>query len=162
MPFSYPYFKEEVKQHLLDVLDKDSSILDVGAGAGKYGKLLRSHFTIDAIEIFAPYIEQFGLRSIYRNVYTEDIRSFDVKDYDYFIIGDVLEHLSQSDALAFLERIKTKKYLIAVPYMYEQGESFNNIHETHLQPTLTEKGMKQIYSVNKLFGNRRYGYFINY
>ena len=77
-------------------------------------------------------------------------------------MGDVLEHLSQDDALKLIERIKNKKFLIAVPYMYAQGESFNNIHETHLQPELTEESVSRIYGVRKLFGNERYGYFVNY
>jgi hypothetical protein len=165
MPGSYSDFKEEIKRHLCSTLDPDSNILDVGAGLGTYGLLLRDYFNkIDAIEIFEPYINHYNLKNIYSNVFLADIKIFNIYKHDYIIMGDVFEHLSQYDSIKILDKINglNKKCLIAVPYMYPQGECYGNIHETHLQPDLTEDKMIKFYSLNKLFGNNRYGYFINY
>jgi hypothetical protein len=46
--------------------------LDVGLGRGKYGALLRErgYRSIDAVEIYGPYIESFGLSTIYAKCIT--------------------------------------------------------------------------------------------
>jgi hypothetical protein len=84
--------------------------------------------------------------------------------YDFYILGDVLEHLSVDDAqwlLSYL-RLKGKKFLVAVPYQMEQGEHEGNKYETHLQPDLTPDVMKQRYpELELLYGNEFYGYYIN-
>jgi hypothetical protein len=52
--------------------------------------------------------------------------------------------------------------MIAVPYLYEQGEEFGNIHETHLQPDLTPEIMLERYPDLKLiYGDENYGYYGN-
>ena len=166
MPYSYSLYKEEVKSHfLLNVLNS-TSILDVGPGCGTYSHLLREHFpNMDALEIFAPYVEQFELRNKYRNVIIGDIRDFDISPYDYIIMGDVLEHLSVSDAQKIINQIQELDVLclVAVPYNYEQGTYMDNVHETHLQPDLTPELFSQRYpSLRWLIGDDKYGYYVNY
>jgi hypothetical protein len=59
-------------------------------------------------------------------------------------------------------KIKGKQYLVAVPYVMEQGEYEGNIHETHLQPDLTPENMLQRYpDLELLYGNNFYGYYTN-
>lgn len=166
MPYSYTLYKEEVKQHFLEKLVKRIRILDVGPGCGTYSHLLKEYFpNMDAIEIFENYVEQFDLRSKYEKVMIGDIREFDFKDYDYIIMGDVLEHLNVKDAQAILKKVHDLDILcmVAVPYNYEQGTYMDNVHETHLQPDLTPEIFAQRYPNYKLLiGDDKYGYYINY
>jgi len=50
MPYSGTKFDNLIKNYIIERYDPMSKILDIGAGAGKYGKLLNSYFgNIDAI-----------------------------------------------------------------------------------------------------------------
>lgn len=166
MPTSYNFFKDDVKNHLVNNINHSSKILDVGPGCGTYGILLKPEFkNIDAVEIWEKYIDKFQLKKIYNNVYVENILNFDFSNYDYLIIGDVLEHIDLKNAQDLVKRIclLNKKCLIAVPYMYEQGTYDGNIYETHLQPDITQENFLQRYPQLKcLFKNNFYGYYINY
>lgn len=166
MPYSSTDFKDDVLEHILNNVKTTDNILDVGAGCGTYGKMLRKHYyQIDAIEIFTPYIEKFKLNEIYNNVFNINILAFNFSQYDYIIMGDVLEHIPKYEAINLVMRISDagKKCLIAVPYLYEQGEYDGNIHETHHQPDLTHEIFLNRYpSMHLLFNNQGYGYYINY
>lgn len=166
MPYSYSFFKEEVKNHLISVLDNDIKILDVGAGSGSYGLLLKNYFAnIDALEIFSDYIHQFELHEIYKNVYESNILDFDISKYDYLIFGDIIEHLDINQAQILLEYITNsdKKCIVAIPYLMEQGEVNGNIYEEHKQNDLTHNIFIERYPYMRLlYGNDKYGYYINY
>lgn len=166
MPGSYHHFKQEVKQHLIESFSPDTKFLDVGPGYGTYGNLLKTNFkNIDAVEVWEKYIEQFKLRDIYQEVFVSDIMYFDFNQYDYLIIGDVLEHLSVEDAQKLVADINSlnKKCLIAVPYQYPQGSHEGNHYEAHLQPDLTHEIFLERYpSMSLLYKNEQYGYYINY
>jgi hypothetical protein len=166
MPYSYGEFKNDVKQHLIDSVQPNTSFLDVGPGAGTYAHLLKGHFpNMDAIEIYPKYVEQFNLRSLYDNIIIGDILEFNFDDYEYLILGDVLEHFRYFEAKNLIDKIcsKDKLCMVAVPYLFEQGEYDGNIHETHHQPDLTKELFLQRYPQMKfLIGDDRYGYFVNY
>lgn len=166
MPYSYSFFKEEVKKHLISVLNKDIKILDVGAGSGSYGLLLKNDFAnIDALEIFSDYIHQFELHEIYKNVYESNILDFNISKYDYLIFGDIIEHLDINQAQILLEYITNsdKKCIVAIPYLMEQGEVNGNIYEEHKQSDLTHNIFIERYPYMRLlYGNDKYGYYINY
>jgi hypothetical protein len=166
MPYSYQYFKTDVKDHFESKLSKDIKILDIGPGCGTYSDLLSPlGFKLDGLEIYEPYITQFDLRSKYNSLHLGDIMDFDFYMYDYLIMGDILEHLTISNAQIVLSKIKSYKIktLVAVPYEYEQGEWGGNIYEAHLQPELTPELMKSYYPDLKLLvGDENYGYYINY
>lgn len=106
-----------------------SSILDIGAGFGKYGLLLRERLdvrllrynkedwqvTIDCIEPYHPYITPVH-HHIYNNIYPsriEDIIS-DLPHYDVIIMIDCLEHLDKDLGKEIVKAIwsKTNKLLI--------------------------------------------------
>ena len=166
MPYSYSLFKNEFKNHLLFNIRSNTAILDVGAGAGTYGKLLKNDFpNIDGIEIHLPYSKMFDLANYYRNLYIGDVRSFDLMPYDYIIMGDVLEHLSVYEARKLLDKIKEQSLLcmVSVPYMFEQGVEYNNQFEVHLQPDLTHEVFLSRYpEFNCLWRDKNYGYYVNY
>jgi hypothetical protein len=168
MPTSYPLYKDSVRNWFLENVPFNTRIMDVGAGCGTYSQLLRGYgYKMDAIEIWEPYIEKYDLKSKYDQVWNWDFINMPVgayDDYDFFIMGDILEHLSVDEGqwiLSFL-RLKRKKFLIAVPYQMEQGEHEGNMYETHLQPDLTPEIMEERYpELELLYGNNFYGYYIN-
>ena len=166
MPYSYPLFKDYVKQHMITNLEQNIKILDIGAGCGTYSHLVKEHFpNMDGVEIFEPYIDQFELRNKYNNLYNSNVLDMDLSNWDYFIMGDVVEHISVMEAKNLIEKLHSndKLMLIAVPYNYEQGAEFNNEYEIHKQPDLTKEIFLERYPCMRfLIGDEKYGYFVNY
>ncbi len=166
MPYSYGYFKKEFYEHLFDNFKVNINILDVGAGSGSYGTLLKQDFTnIDCIEAFAPYRKQFDLDNIYRNVFIGDIREFNFFLYDYLILGDILEHLPTNEAQMLLEKITASNVycMVAVPYMMPQDAVGGNDYEIHHQDDLTHEVFMERYPYMRLlFKNELYGLYVNY
>jgi hypothetical protein len=168
MPTSYPIYKDSVRNWFLQNVPLDTTILDIGAGCGTYSDLLRGYgYKMDAVEIWEPYIKQYGLKSKYGWVYEENVLKMPLDvlgAYDFYILGDVLEHLSVEDAEWLMKFLKFagKQYLIAVPYSMEQSEYEGNVYETHLQPDLTPEIMLERYpDLELLYGNNFYGYYTN-
>jgi predicted rRNA methylase YqxC with S4 and FtsJ domains len=167
MPSSTSFFKKETITYIVKNFPNDCKILDVGAGIGTYSDLLkpRGYKHIDAIEVFQPYIEQYDLKSKYENVYNDDITKSDIdfNKYDLVIFGDIIEHLSEEDALSVLNKIKSQtSVIVAVPFDAPQGEHFGNVHETHLQDKLTFDHFIKTYTNYIPFCVRYdYGIFLN-
>ena len=164
MPESYKFYKEEVKNFIVANVPLDSKILDVGPGKGTYSDLLRQFgYQMDCIEIWEPYVSKFNLQEKYDNVFIGDICDFDFSEYDFLILGDVLEHLTEVQAVDLIDRIhfKFKTCLVAVPYLMKQGEYFGNKYETHHQPDLTPEVMSIRYpKLKMIYSNNEYGYYI--
>lgn len=166
MPNSYTYFKQEIKQWIIDNIPTSKRILDVGPGQGTYSDLLRDcGYRIDAVEVWAPYVDQFNLRAKYDNVYIASVMDFDWEKYDFIILGDVLEHLSVEDAQSLIDRMQMYgiRCMVAIPYMMIQdGTEYGNEYETHLQPDLTPEVMLKRYpSLKPVYINEWYGYYVN-
>jgi 2-polyprenyl-3-methyl-5-hydroxy-6-metoxy-1,4-benzoquinol methylase len=148
--------KLPVLKYVVENIKKDALILDVGFGAGAYGKLLRSFYymNIDGLDIYGDHIKEMGLDKIYDNIYIENILDFDFEYYDLIIMGDVLEHVDLESAKKLLcsivEGDKCSQMVISVPYHYEQDELYGNPHEKHLQPEMDEKYMEKHYPYLKL------------
>jgi len=110
MPVSSDAFNDLVS-HVLARL-RPGRVCDIGSGAGKYGKLVRSlssqldfpvHCT--AIEIDAQYVEQFALRQLYDEVVAGDaldLLKTPRARFDVVIIGDCIEHMRKSHAIDLL------------------------------------------------------------
>jgi hypothetical protein len=166
MPYSYHYFKDNFKSHLQKNFASNIKILDVGPGSGSYFDLLCNDFTnIDAVEAFEPYIYQFNLRDKYKNVYVQDILEFNYNDYQYIILGDVIEHLSIRDAQNLLANIFMKGIycMVAVPYLLEQDAVGGNVYEIHKQPDLTPMNFRDRFPMMETFRyNGQYGMYFNY
>jgi hypothetical protein len=164
MPHSTPIFKQETIAFIKSSFTSDVSILDIGAGAGTYSTLLKSSFpNMDCVEVFEPYIEMFDLKSKYNNVYNENILNFDFKYYDLILLGDILEHISKSDAIYLIEKLynKCKELIIAVPFHSEQGVHYDNEHEIHLQSDLSHDVFMQRFPNMRPLGLRYdYGVYI--
>lgn len=115
------------------------------------------------MEVYAPYVGNFNLRDLYENVFIGNIVNMDVTAYDSFILGDVLEHLTVSDAKSVLKKMSHGMVMFCVPYEMEQGTCYGNIHETHLQSDLTPWVISKRYPEYKLLlGDWRHGYYVNF
>jgi len=169
MPYSYHFGKPDAIEFITKNTTKDSKILDVGPGVGTYADLLNPFgYSMDCLEIYDGYVDAYNLREKYKNVYVGSIVDFDVAEYDFVIIGDVLEHLTIEDSHSVLSRCKNA--LVAVPYICPQGgvdfmyEDFHliNPYEKHLQSDLTPLIMLTRYPMlGLIWSNELYGYYSN-
>lgn len=148
---SEPVFDKEIVQWLKRKFTKDSKILDVGAGDGKWGYVLGEHFdNIDAVEIFEPYIERYDLKKYYKKIFVENFLNLDFDFYDVIIMGDVFEHVTKEEAHGWINKVKDKcsEIIIVVPFGYPQdwdGE-YENKWGHHHQPDLSIETMIQDFS----------------
>lgn len=132
-PETRPWIFEKIQE------DHIHSILDVGAGSGTYAEYLMSkdyHCYIDAVEVWQPYIDEFNLINKYQHVYKADIREWADFDYDLVIFGDILEHMSEQDALAVWDRVAAKAdhAVIAIPIIHYHQPAINgNPYEVHVE-----------------------------
>lgn len=137
MPTSDPANKGWILDKINSV--NPSTILDVGAGNGTYGKMISAMLPrtkIDCIEVWKPYIESFNLKDIYSNVFFGDVREHDNFNYDIVIFGDVLEHMTESDAISVWNKTsKQAKYgIISIPIVHSpQGAAGGNPYEIHVE-----------------------------
>lgn len=166
MPTSYSFFKQEVKQFILENIPTGSSILDLGVGCGTYSDMLKKYgYWMEGVEVHKPYIEQYDLINKYDNLHNVNLLDFKSwSHHSLVILGDVLEHLSISDAKYIINKYleDNSNLLIAVPFLMEQDVYEGNIYEIHLQPDLTPQVMEERYpELELLYGNDFYGYYIN-
>lgn len=166
MPFSTNYFKKETINYIQNNFKKNIKILDVGAGAGTYSDYLKplGFENIDCVEVFEDYINNYNLSSKYSKVILGNIIDVDVNfnEYDLIILGDVLEHISELNAIQFISKIENIPTIIAVPFESPQGEHFNNKYEIHLQDDLTlENFVSRFKNFHPICLRFDYGVFIN-
>jgi SAM-dependent methyltransferase len=118
------------------VAEKPATVLDVGAGYGKYGLLAREFggaTRVDAIDVNPPRFQ------VYDHVYLGDLREIDTllpKDapfYDLALFIDVIEHLEKADAWAFLDRLlkHARRVLITTPWGFRPQVIEGQPWETH-------------------------------
>lgn len=136
-----PWSSDENRDWLLSHITEHDNVLDVGAGAGVWADLLKDKVnTIDAVEIFEPYIERFGLESKYGHIYKGDFKDLAIPTdfYSVVILGDVLEHFEIDDALKVWDKARMiagwgGQVLLSTPIVdWPQGKEEGNIHEAHL------------------------------
>jgi hypothetical protein len=127
------------------------SVLDVGAGFGRWGMLCREFLDIwddgnytgkwkrrvDAVEIFDNYIKPYH-SYFYDNVYIEDAAGFAGKcefKYDLIICGDVIEHFEKEAGKKLIDScLRIGKYVminIPIGENWEQGAINGNESEIH-------------------------------
>ena len=127
------------------------SVLDVGAGFGKYGVLLREHLdishgryakeewqvVINAIEYYKPYITPLH-KYIYNEIFISDVYDIVdfIQDYDCILIIDCIEHMNKSKGKEVLRKLYNKcnkLFLISFPTTCnkEENSCWPNHRETH-------------------------------
>jgi len=123
---------------------KPATVLDIGPGAGKYGKMIREATTkggfvtrTTAIEIDESYVEQFDLRQVYDEVIVADASSIIDRPqirFDLAIIGDCIEHMRKSAGLDLLNFLIYRTGYICVVYPHEwvQDDWEGHAAEAHI------------------------------
>jgi hypothetical protein len=118
-------------------------VWDVGPGEGTYSDLCIHDTSCSwtAIEVWEPYVEQYGLNHKYNSVVVQDIRKVDfsfsrIGSNALIIFGDVLEHMPEDDARTLI--LEAKKYfrwiLVSIPIVHApQGEVNGNPYEEHVK-----------------------------
>jgi SAM-dependent methyltransferase len=125
---SFPIFDGVVEQ-LLGWM-APSRALDIGAGAGKFGRMLERAVPACercAIEVDASIVERFALPSVYQQVETLDATRWWREDpestFDLILLGDCLQHLAKSDGLDMLNALvyRCAWLVVLVPEFIIQG-----------------------------------------
>ena len=117
--------------------EQPKSILDAGAGWGKFGVLAREAATVervDGIDIGAPRIA-----AAYDHFYEGDLRELDrllpsdAPVYDLALFIEAIEHFEKADAWTFLDRLtkRARKVLITTPWGFRRQEIPGLPFETH-------------------------------
>lgn len=166
MPGSLPTFKREVAAHIRVQLADGAPAVDIGPGAGWWADLVGIG-RMDAVEVFGPYVDRYGLRQKYRTVTVNTVTAVDPSAYGwrYAIMGDVLEHLTAEDA-QYVVRTWTAagvRLMVALPFLSPQDATADNDHEAHLQTDLTPEVVAERFpELRPLALADGYGYFVNY
>ena len=136
MPISSSEGKDWTRQKLRDLAPE--SLLDVGAGAGTYARLVAEQrpARMVALEVFEPYVERYGLRELYDEVLVGDARTTELPAADVVVMGDVAEHMSVEEAQDLWRRAgeaALRAVYMSIPIVhYPQGELEHNHHEVHV------------------------------
>ena len=162
-----PYSSSEGSEWALErvALLNPATVLDIGPGAGKWGKLLREtgrpFEAIDCIEVWAPYVDQFGLKDIYDTVMVADAAIvLPPHEYDLVIFGDVVEHMTADRAKAMVDRLVTKAGIIALPIVESiQGEWEGNPYEAHVEQWTLDRVLRT-FIVSSFFEGTQIGVFV--
>ncbi len=139
MPGSYGVFDDVVEAIIAEI--KPQTLLDIGTGAGKYGKMLRS-IAPDCrrvgVEMEPSYIRDYQLAELYHEIRPIDAATLMTTTHDEFhdlvILGDCIEHMPKSTGLDLLNFLtyRAKYVLVLVPEFCIQG-SVNGVgSESHV------------------------------
>jgi hypothetical protein len=150
MPGSVAEGKELVKDFVIK--NNIKKVLDIGPGEGTYYYALQGAGveTLDAVEVWGPYIDEFQLKEKYNKIYISDVYYFDwnkLPYYDLVIAGDVIEHMTQYQGETVLMNAVTHAKYVAVSlpiYGYYQEATVGNTYETHVMQYSDESFRKVI------------------
>lgn len=149
----------EITRLVRRIVPSDQKILDIGAGWMKY-RMLLAEYTMDAVEVWQPYVDQHKPSKFYDNVHVMEAVNFRYQQrYGAVIMGDVLEHMSVNDAQAVIRAAceNSDLVVVAVPFQMAQHEEEGNPYEIHVQDDLTEELMAERYpelSLRSLDGHK--------
>jgi len=124
--------------HVLDLVAevRPRTVLDVGAGYGKFGCLVREYSPaerVDGLDVGPP---RYGS---YDHFYTGDARELDrvlpadAPIYDLALFVEVLEHLEKSDAWHVLDLLtrRARRVIVSTPLGFRKQDYPETPFETH-------------------------------
>lgn len=142
MPGSAPFFDDFIAQTFRDyhAVGRLRSVLDIGPGMGKYGRMARAicpDTRLRAVEPTRAYVRDFDLASVYDEItigtHERLFREVDAR-WDVAILGDVIEHMRKSDGIDLLNFLYYRCFRIVVvwPHKWRQGSSGGVVEEAHI------------------------------
>lgn len=142
-------------------------VLDVGPGWGKYAVLIREYMNekpdrLDAVEAHGPYITEHNLPVLYDHVYTGDVCDLPpqvIDLYDLVLMVDVLEHLTDEDAIALLQRVPGRVVICTPMEFFSNGPGLPS-SETHRSHWPLER-LQQLGASGELGRHLEVGYTIH-
>lgn len=156
MPSSSPNGKKWIGQCLSRIRNRTQTtrILDIGAGQGTYVRRYRSTFPNShwtAVEVWTDYIDRFKLGDLYDQVINQDARTLgpDQLAADLVFAGDVLEHMTQPEAVALVDQIlaHSKALIISIPIVHmPQGAHEGNPFEAHVKDDWSDQEVLSAFS----------------
>ena len=124
--------------HVLQVIadEQPTTVLDVGAGYGKFGCLAREYASpsrVDAVDVTPPRF------TLYDHVYLGDLRQLasvlpaDAPRYDLALFIDVIEHFEKAEAYRVLDELtrRARRVAVATPLGFRPQEIPGMPFETH-------------------------------
>jgi hypothetical protein len=144
MPFSLPQFDGQIRKLLNNKQFKN--YLDIGAGEGKYGKMVREvnpRAKITAVEVDKSYIKEFKLKNLYDEVLNIDINEFIDNNpsfkCDVVVIGDCIEHLRKSAGLDLINYLVYRTKMIVIKFPVELIQYAWQGHDSEAHRSIWEK-----------------------
>jgi len=140
MPYSSFIFDDVIAEIIK--LIRPKTFLDLGAGAGKYGGMVKEinpFIETIAVEVEKDYLEKFNLRSIYHEIWNVPVINLIRPEYldlrfDIVMAGDILEHLKKSEGIDLLNFLiyRSRWIIVEFPHRYLQNavDSYNS--EAHI------------------------------
>jgi hypothetical protein len=161
MPFSSNTFDSILCEQIARI--NPNIVLDVGSGAGKYGKLIKAtcpSSKIVAIEPTHEYVQKYNLNSLYDEVCEMELDKYcndkTSNRYDAVIFGDVLEHFFHSKAIDYIDYfLYRSEWVFAIfPSRMPQDDWGGNSYEIHKSNiTLSDLASKfDVQFYKKVFG----------
>ena len=119
MSYSWNTFDDTIR-HILEIT-QPQKVLDVGAGQGKYGKLIRqfdlASTRVTAVEcdpaLQASLLAEGGYADVWP-ITAQQLLDRPSETYDMVIMGDVIEHLKHSDGRDLLEFLNYRATFIMI------------------------------------------------
>lgn len=99
---------EKGKQIIKEWFEKQThirTIVDLGCGSGTYPKLLGDEYVWKGVEIYYPYVKEYKLEKLYREIRIGDIQYMNLPGGDCAILGDVLEHLPKKAMIKTFKKV---------------------------------------------------------
>jgi len=165
MPTSSERGKTWIQQQCRRIADRIQvrHVLDIGAGAGTYYNYFGGLFPAanwDAIEVWTPYIERYQLTQKYNEIFSSDAREVDYgnlpKWYDMVFAGDILEHMTQSEAQDLVNSVLTHHQcmIISIPVVrMPQNEFEGNPYERHVKDDWSDQEVRATFGRDIVSGH---------
>lgn len=114
-----PHFPWNLKQRLAELMDSGATVLDIGCGNGNALKYWMEHKAIrgTGVDIAPTAVETTRAKGIPAQLIDITDSSFQVQEvYDYIVLSEVLEHLSNPEVVILkLREAFRKALLVTVP-----------------------------------------------
>jgi phospholipid N-methyltransferase len=120
MPFSATVFDSEIELYFR--LIRHDSVVDIGPGEGKYGRMLRRvqpNIKLIGVELDADYVERYKLRDLYDEVWVLDaaeLMNDPDRTFDALVIGDCIEHMRKSIGVDLLNFLVYRSKIITIKF----------------------------------------------